>query len=229
MPFKKINIAIDGPSGVGKSTIAKEIANKFNYLFINTGSLYRTIAFFCQKNQISITSERKIIKHLPPNFLSLDFEGNVWLQNQNVSNLLRNDLISKNAAIIAQYPQIRKIVTEILQNFQKNHKGIIMEGRDTTYNVMPDADLKIFLWADAETRAKRRLKQNTFLNLETDFQEILKAIEHRDYLDMTRKTNPLKKTVDSIFLDTTNFTRDQIVSQISKLVFRKIGQFSLEI
>lgn len=224
MPFKKINIAIDGPSGVGKSSIAKKIALKFNYLFINTGSLYRAIAFFCQKKQISIRNEKKIIENLPRNSLSLDLEGNVWLEGQNVSTFLRDDSISKNAAVIAQFPLIRQIVTEILQNFQKNHKGIVMEGRDTTYNVMPNADLKIFLWADAQTRAERRCKQNAFLNLETDFPEILKSIEHRDYLDMNRKVNPLKKTIDSLFLDTTNFNEDQIVEQIVKLVFRKIEQ-----
>ncbi|AJC49646.1 (d)CMP kinase [Mesomycoplasma flocculare] len=224
MTFKKINIAIDGPSGVGKSSIAKKIAQKFNYLFINTGSLYRAIAFFCQKKQISVQNVQKILKNFMPNFLLLDLEGNVWLENQNVSSFLRDDLISKNAAVVAQYPQIRKIVTEILQDFQKKHKGIVMEGRDVTYNVMPNADLKIFLWADAETRAKRRCKQNAFLNLETDVQKILKSIEHRDYLDMNRKINPLKKTIDSVFLDTTNFKENQIVDQIIKLVLRKIGQ-----
>ncbi|MBG0730630.1 (d)CMP kinase [Mycoplasma sp. 'Moose RK'] len=218
MSLKKINIAIDGPSGVGKSSIAKKIALNFNYLYVNTGSLYRAIALFCLKHKISAKNERKIVQNLPSDALILDSSGNVWLENQDVSDFLRDDLISKNAAIIAQFPQVRAIVTKILQNFQKSNSGIIMEGRDTTYNIMPDANLKIFLWADATTRAKRRLKQNLSLNLETDFAIILKEIEHRDFLDMNRKTNPLQKTVDSVFIDSTNFSEDEIVAQIAKIV-----------
>ncbi|MCN0157740.1 (d)CMP kinase [Mesomycoplasma ovipneumoniae] len=224
MSFKKINIAIDGPSGVGKSSIAKQIALKFNYLFINTGALYRAVALFCQNHKINAEKESQVTKKWDPNFLSLDEIGDVWLENQNVTELLRDDLISKNAAIIAQYGKIRADITQLLHDFQRNNKGIVVEGRDTTYNIMPDADLKIFLWGDAQTRAKRRLKQNACLNLETNFPEVLKSIERRDYLDMSRKINPLKKTIDSIFIDTTNFNQEEIVEQISKLVLRKISQ-----
>ncbi|WP_069097784.1 (d)CMP kinase [Mesomycoplasma ovipneumoniae] len=224
MSFKKINIAIDGPSGVGKSSIAKQIALKFNYLFINTGALYRAVALFCQNHKISAEKESQVTKKWDPNVLLLDKNGDVWLENQNVTELLRDDLISKNAAIIAQYGKIRADITQLLHDFQRNNKGIVVEGRDTTYNIMPDADLKIFLWGDAQTRAKRRLKQNACLNLETNFPEVLKSIERRDYLDMSRKINPLKKTIDSVFIDTTNFNQDEIVEQISKLVLRKISQ-----
>ncbi|MHA0314889.1 (d)CMP kinase [Mesomycoplasma ovipneumoniae] len=224
MSFKKINIAIDGPSGVGKSSIAKQIALKFNYLFINTGALYRAVALFCQNHKINAEKESQVTKKWDPKVLLLDEKGDVWLENQNVTELLRDDLISKNAAIIAQYGKIRADITQLLHDFQRNNKGIVVEGRDTTYNIMPDADLKIFLWGDAQTRAKRRLKQNACLNLETNFPEVLKSIERRDYLDMSRKINPLKKTIDSIFIDTTNFSQDEIVEQISKLVLRKISQ-----
>ncbi|MXR43624.1 (d)CMP kinase [Mesomycoplasma hyorhinis] len=219
---KKINIAIDGPSGAGKSSIAQTIAKKYNYLFVNTGSLYRAIAYFCYKNEVKIDNEKSILKHWNNSLLQLLEDGSILLEKQKVDDELRLDIISKNASLIAKFPKIRELIVDILKDFQQNHKGIIMEGRDTTFVVMPQAELKIFLWADSNVRAKRRVEQNKELNLETNFQSILEEIEKRDQDDMNRKVNPLHKTEDSIFIDSTNLTFDQVVSQICKLVEQKL-------
>lgn len=219
---KKINIAIDGPSGAGKSSIAQTIAQKYNYLFVNTGSLYRAIAYFCYKNEVKIDSEKEILKHWSNSFLQLLEDGSILLEKQKIEDELRLDVISKNASQIAKFPKIREQVVDILKEFQQNHKGIIMEGRDTTFVVMPKAELKIFLWADSKIRAKRRVEQNKELNLETNFQTILEEIEKRDQNDMNRKVNPLHKTEDSIFIDSTNLNFDQVVNQICKLIEQKL-------
>ncbi|SYV90982.1 cytidylate kinase, partial [Mesomycoplasma hyorhinis] len=143
---KKINIAIDGPSGAGKSSIAQTIAKKYNYLFVNTGSLYRVIAYFCYKNEVKIDNEKSILKHWNNSLLQLLEDGSILLEKQKVDDELRLDIISKNASLIAKFPKIRELIVDILKDFQQNYKGIIMEGRDTTFVVMPQAELKIFLW-----------------------------------------------------------------------------------
>lgn len=220
---KKINIAIDGPSGAGKSTIAKTIANKFNYLFINTGSLYRAIAYYLNSQKINLYNEGLVCSKWSNNKLDLKISGEILIEGVNVTPFLRDDSISQKSSIIAKYSKIRSDINEILKNFQTLNKGVIMEGRDTTYNIMPNAELKIFLWADSKTRAMRRVKQNEELSLETNFETVWKELEKRDYNDTHRKLDPLQKTEDSIFIDSTHLNFDQVVEQISKLINAKLS------
>ncbi|CAT04922.1 cytidylate kinase [Mesomycoplasma conjunctivae] len=221
---KKINIAIDGPSGAGKSTIAKIIADKYGYIFVNTGSLYRAITYYFLSQKINVHDEKLVSKSWDNSKLVLLENGDVILEGNNITKLLRKDEISQKSAIIAKYNNIRNSVTQILHDFQTKHKGVIMEGRDTTYVLMPNAELKIFLWADSEVRAQRRVKQNLELNLETNFNLVLKDIEKRDFIDSNRKINPLQKTFDSIFLDSTVLSQEEVIQQISKLIESKIGK-----
>lgn len=220
---KKINIAIDGPSGAGKSTIAKTIANKFNYLFINTGSLYRAIAYYLNSHKINLHNEHLVCSKWSNSKLDLKMNGDIFIEGVNVTSFLRDDIISQKSSIIAKYSKIRNDINEILKNFQTINKGVIMEGRDTTYNIMPNAELKIFLWADSRTRALRRVKQNGELNLETNLDKVWKEIEKRDYNDTHRQLDPLQKTEDSIFIDSTHLNFDQVVEQISKLINAKLN------
>ncbi|MBN3534424.1 (d)CMP kinase [Mycoplasma procyoni] len=221
--MKKINIAIDGPSGVGKSTVAEILAKKYSLNFINTGSFYRAIALYFYKrygkeNYDSIADEQFVLSHWNIEHISLDKEGNVLLDNENVARDLRKDEISWGASLIARYKEIRVQVVKFLQNYSKTHKGVIMDGRDTTFVVLPHAELKIFLWADPAVRAQRRVKQNEELGFECNFEKILEEIELRDQQDMNRAVDPLHQTEDAIRVDTSFKTVEEVVAEISELV-----------
>lgn len=220
--FKKINIAIDGPSGVGKSTIANMLAKKLNYLFVNTGSLYRAFAYFLNSQNIDIYNQDLVEQTFVEGIIELDTNGDVYVQNQKMENELRSDLISKNTSVIAKYKKVRENVVKILQDFAKNNSGIIMDGRDTTFVVMPNAELKIFLWADAQVRAQRRMLQNQKLGYDIDYNTILEEIKKRDYIDMNREINPLHKTEDAILVDSTSLDIQQVFETILNLVKSKV-------
>lgn len=219
---KKINIAIDGPSGVGKSTIASMLANELKYLFVNTGSVYRAFAYYLYLKKIDIYNQTLVEKSFVEGIIKLDPNGDVFVQNQKLDHELRSDLISKNTSIIAKYKKVRANVVQILQKFASNNKGIIMDGRDTTFVVMPNAELKIFLWADAEVRAQRRVLQNQKLGYDIDYNTILEEIKKRDYIDMNREINPLHKTEDAILVDSTSLNVQQVFETILNLVKSKV-------
>ncbi|MGY6171779.1 (d)CMP kinase [Candidatus Mycoplasma pogonae] len=216
--MKKINIAIDGPSGAGKSSVAKKIAKALDYYFVNTGSLYRAIAWWVLENQLDLKNEHAIEKLVLETKLEFDINDHFFINGQNVTDFLRNDTVALASSTISQYQNIRKKVVQILKKFTENNKGIIMDGRDTTFVVMPEAELKIFLWAAPEIRAMRRVKQNQLLNLEQDYDVVLSEIKHRDFQDMNRKINPLHKTDDAYLVDSTNLSEEEVFKEIIKLV-----------
>ncbi|WP_436358481.1 (d)CMP kinase [Mycoplasma sp. 480] len=226
--MKKINIAIDGPSGVGKSSVSELLAKKYDLKFINSGSFYRAISLYFlnklgENNFSQISNEKFVLENWNIDKLHLDQKGNLYLENKLInSNDLRQDVISWGASNIARYKEIRKQIVKFLQDYSSKEKGVIMDGRDTTFVILPNAELKIFLWASAEVRALRRMKQNKEMGFETDFEKLKKEIEDRDFQDMNRENDPLHKAEDAILIDSSKLTLEEVVEEISKLVEQRM-------
>ncbi|CAM9104787.1 (d)CMP kinase [Mycoplasma marinum] len=218
--MNKKNIAIDGPAGSGKSTIAKIIAKKLGYTYINTGLMYRAIAYFSIKNNIDLSDEKAISKSFVSGMIELLPNEEVKLNGVRLSKELREDEISLGASTVAKYESIRKIcVSE--QQLMAKAKGVVMDGRDITSIVLPDAEVKVFMWASPEERANRRVLQNKELGYSTNFDKILNEINKRDYQDMNREVGPLIQTDDSIRLDTTDMSISEVVEKIIEITRSK--------
>ncbi|MCP4336719.1 MAG: (d)CMP kinase [Mycoplasma sp.] len=213
----KKNIAIDGPAGSGKSTIAKLVANKLGYTYISTGLMYRAISYNALKNNIDLKNEKKVIESFVPNMIKLLPNDVVELNGKNLKEELRTNEISKGASIISKYKKIRTLAVKEQQEISKE-KGFVMDGRDITSVVLPNAEVKIFMWASPEERAKRRLMQNIKLGFSQEYEKILKEINERDEKDMTRENGPLIKVKEAINIDTTKMTIDEVVQKIMDLV-----------
>jgi cytidylate kinase len=220
--MRKINIAIDGPSGVGKSTIAKTISEKLDYLFINTGLMYRSISYFCIENKIDIHNEREVVKHLNQINLNLLPQEQITLNNVNITKHLREEEISISASTIASYKEVRKFCVLKQQKYTIN-KGVIMEGRDIGSVVIPDAELKIFLNANLSIRSQRRIKQLQTVNIECDEKTVMENILKRDEFDANRTNDPLKKMSDAIEIDTSNIEITEVVNKIIELAMERIN------
>ncbi|UUD37204.1 cytidylate kinase [Mycoplasmopsis californica] len=216
----KINIAIDGPSGVGKSTISKHISENLGYNFINSGSVYRAVALYLYLKKIDYKNQELVIQNLPNIKIELE-KDRVFLNGKEVENQLREQHISQIASVSSSYPKVREFVVRLIQNIVKNKKGYIMDGRDTTFRLMPNAELKIFLWADASERAKRRLLQDKEMGFVSNYDEVLKNIIARDEQDMNREVDPLHQTKDAIKIDCTNLNKAQVIEVITELVRSK--------
>ena len=212
--MNNIIVAIDGPAGSGKSTIAKIIAKKFNFTYIDTGAMYRMITLYLLENNIDFDDLKEIEKVL--NTVNLDMQGDkFYLNNVDVTTKIREKRINENVSKVASI----KIVRDNLVNLQRkisNNKNVILDGRDIGTVVFPNAKVKIFLVATAEERARRRY--NEFLEKKTEitYEEVLKSIKERDHIDSTRDESPFVKADDAIELDSTNLTIDDVVNFISK-------------
>ncbi len=212
--MNNIIVAIDGPAGSGKSTIAKIIAKKFNFTYIDTGAMYRMITLYLLENNIDFDDLKEIEKVL--NTVNLDMQGDkFYLNNVDVTTKIREKRINENVSKVASI----KIVRDNLVNLQRkisNNKNVILDGRDVGTVIFPNAQVKIFLIASPEERARRRY--NEFLEEKTEitYDEVLKSIKERDHIDSTRDESPLKKADDAIELDSTSLTIDDVVNFISK-------------
>ncbi|MGL5357774.1 MAG: (d)CMP kinase [Metamycoplasmataceae bacterium] len=216
----KINIAIDGPSGVGKSSLSKDLAKKFNLVFLNTGMMYRAIAFFYLKIENNINEEfiSKSINNLKIDVLSDD---EILVNGKNHSSELWNDEISIAASNLAKYKSVRNYCLILQQDIAKNG-GYILEGRDIGTVILPNADLKFFLIADSVARANRRIKQMKEKNIIFNEQETIDNILKRDFEDENRKLNPLVPASDAIVIDTTDLTFDQVKEKMIKEIEKKL-------
>ncbi|VEU75425.1 cytidylate kinase [Mycoplasmopsis maculosa] len=212
--MKRINIAIDGPSGAGKSTVSKEIARKLGYTFINSGSVYRALALNAVRLGVDLDDQEAVFNSLDKSDIFINSNEEVFLHQENVSVEIREDLISKAASKIAQYDGVRQWVVKFIRHITVKDKGYIMDGRDTTFRLMPNAELKIFLNADPKERAMRRYKQNLEQGFESEYEIILKEVIARDYQDTHRSTDPLHKVEDAIEIDCTNMTFEEVVDYI---------------
>ena len=201
-----MKIAIDGPAGVGKSTIAKLLAKKFNLIYINTGAMYRGLAYFLLKDpNLNIDS------------IKMEFKGSRLIINgEDVSDKIFNEKIDKMSSKVSKDFKVRKVLTQIQKSMVENYGRIVMEGRDIGTVVMPNANYKFFLTASVDARAKRRFEQEKNKGIKNlDLQEIKRAIIQRDHDDTTRKNAPLKKANDAIEIDTTNLSIQEVIDKIS--------------
>lgn len=217
-------IAIDGPSGAGKSTIAKNIAKKLGYIYVDTGALYRSIALYLISNNINIENRDDIINSLPNINITINFidnEQRVYLNLIDVTNKIRTPEISIATAKISSIPCVRDFLLKIQNDISKS-SNIIMDGRDIGTVVLPNADIKIFLTATVEERAKRRYNQLIKHNIDTTYEEVLEDIKLRDNFDYNRKVSPLKQAEDSIFVETTGNELKTSIEIITKIIKERI-------
>ncbi len=216
--MKKINIAIDGPSAAGKSTISKKLANELNYIHLDTGAMYRCAAFKAIKNNIALDDEEALCEMLDETNIRLTVDGLVYLDDEDVSLLIREDEISKAASDVSKINGVRTKLVSLQQDMAKD-KGIIMDGRDIGTVVLKDAELKIYLTASCEARALRRYNQNKENGiLSNDYETILQDIKDRDYQDMHREHSPLRKADDAIEIDSSDLSIEEVVQKALELV-----------
>ena len=226
----KITIAIDGFSSCGKSTLAKALASKLDYIFIDSGAMYRGISLYCIQNDLiqdGIIDEEKLIQQLPS--IELHFEINpenqkpeLILNGVNVENQIRKIEVASIVSYVAKIKEVRhKLVAE--QRKIGISGGIIMDGRDIGSVVFPDAELKLFVTADPETRAQRRFSELIAKNENVTIEQISLNLEERDRIDSTRKESPLRQAKDAILLDNSNLTQEEQLEIVYHLAMEKIG------
>lgn len=210
-----INIAVDGPAGAGKSSIAKAVAAEIGFIYVDTGALYRSIALFALENKLE---NEELIKSLDKINISLEYiekTQHVILNGRDVSDLIRTPEVSMNASKVSAIPEVRDFLFG-LQKKIASENNIIMDGRDIGTVVLPNADLKVFLTATAEERANRRFKEMT--DKTVTYEQVLEDIKQRDYNDMNRKTAPLKQAEDAVLLDTTGMTVDESKEKLKAMI-----------
>lgn len=220
-----INIALDGPSGAGKSTIAKAVAKKLGYIYIDTGALYRSIALYVLNKGIDVKSSEEVIALLPEINIELkhiDETQHVFLNNEDVSDKIRTPEVSMGASAVSAIPEVRDFLFNLQRDIAKNN-NIIMDGRDIGTVVLPNADVKIFLTASAEERAKRRHAELIEKGSNVTYDEVLKDIIERDYNDSHREVAPLKQADDAILIDTSELTLEQSIEKIYSTINEKIN------
>ena len=221
--MKNINIAIDGPAGAGKSTIAKMVSAKLGYIYVDTGALYRTIALFITENKIADEDIEKALENADVSLKFIDGTQRVFLGDRDVSDLIRTPEISMAASRTSAIPAVRKYLFGTQQKIAAEN-NVIMDGRDIGTVVLPNADVKIFLTASAEERANRRFKELSEKPNCPCYEEILSDIIERDHQDMTREVSPLKQAEDAVLVDTTELDLEQSADAIVKIINEKTGE-----
>ncbi|MFV0551849.1 MAG: (d)CMP kinase [Anaerorhabdus sp.] len=216
-----INIAIDGPSAAGKSTIAKALAKKYQYVHLDSGAMYRCVAYKAKLEGIAIDDEQKIISMIENTVIELKPDGSIYLDGKQVNLEIRTNEMSMGASNVSKLPLVREELVRRQQEMAKS-KGVIMDGRDIGTVVLKDAEVKIFLTASAKARAERRYKENLEKGVESDLEVLTKEIEARDYQDSHRKHSPLKKADDAIEVDSSNLSIEEVVSKIEEIISKKI-------
>ena len=220
--MKNINIAIDGPAGAGKSTIAKMVSKKLGYIYVDTGALYRTIAIFITENNIPDEEIETALEKADVSLRFIDGAQRVFLGDRDVSDLIRTPEISMAASRTSAIPAVRKYLFGTQQKIAAEN-NVIMDGRDIGTVVLPNADVKIFLTASAEERANRRFKELSEKPNCPCYEEILSDIIERDRQDMTREVSPLKQAEDAVLVDTTELDLEQSAEAIVKIITEKTG------
>ncbi len=212
----KISIAIDGPAGAGKSTIAKLIGEKYNLMYINTGSMYRAVTLFAMRNSIEPNQVGDLCELIDT--LKMYFNNdNLFVNDIDVTDELRSIEVTNNVSKYASILEVRQKLVEMQQEIAKNY-NVIMDGRDIGTVVLKNATLKIFLTARAEERAQRRYDELIAKNVKVDYNNILEDIKKRDYIDSNREVDPLRKAEDAIEIDTSTISISEVVDAISKYI-----------
>lgn len=219
------SIAIDGPAGSGKSTIAKKLAKDLEFTYVDTGAMYRAIAIWALENTPDINDEENISSHIDEVDIELDYkdgEQQVILNGENVTGRLRLESTGKAASAISKQRRVREKLVDIQQKTAKE-QSVIMDGRDIGTKVLPKAFLKIFMTASPEVRAKRRFDELMIKGENCDYEEILRGVKERDHADETRAVSPLRPAEDAVILDTSDMTERQVMEKIRELFEEKKG------
>ncbi len=218
-----ISIAIDGPAGAGKSTVAKLVARRLKFLYVDTGAMYRAISLIAVKAGCSVSDETELLSEVKRHQVRFDKNSDglldVFINSNNVTHELRGPEVSDIVSQVAVHKGIRALLTEWQRGFATRY-SVVMDGRDIGTIVLPNANLKIFLTADLKERAKRRAAELTRKGYNVSLEEIMQAMAIRDERDASRDVAPLKKADDAISIDSTNKTVDEIVNEILVLVER---------
>ena len=218
-----INVAIDGPVGAGKSTIARECAKRIGFIYVDTGALYRTVGLFCKRNGVEISQENSdnIEKAITADLkLEIKLENGtqlVFMNGENVSEEIRLPEMSMAASAVSAIPCVRRFLLETQRKVAREN-NVIMDGRDIGTVILPDAKVKIFLTAKAEIRAKRRFDELVAKGMDVKFEDVLNDLNTRDYNDSHRAEAPLKQADDAVLLDTSEFDFEQSVQAVIKLI-----------
>ncbi len=213
---KFVSIAIDGPSASGKSTVAKILASKVNFTYIDTGAMYRAFTLAVIKNGLNPKNEKESETLIGKIDISFDVNNKICLNNEDVSKEIRENEVADNVSYIASYKNIRLFLVDLQRKIAKG-RNVVMDGRDIGTYVLQDAQLKIFLVADVNERGKRRYLENQSKNIESSLDESLANIKKRDYIDSHRDFCPLTPASDSINIDSTKLTAEEVSEEILKL------------
>ncbi len=214
--MSKINIAIDGPAGAGKSTIARLVAKKLDYIYVDTGAMYRAMALHCIRAGLKAEKKEQIEECCGTCSVDIEYvngEQNVLLNGENVGAYIRTEEVSQMTSAISVYPKVREKLLDLQRNVAKNN-CVIMDGRDIGSFVLPNADLKIYLTASVQTRANRRYLEQTEKGLDVKLEDIEKEIEERDYRDMHREIAPLVVADTAVVVDSSDMTIEQVTEKI---------------
>lgn len=213
-------IAIDGPAGSGKGTVTELLAKDLNFTKIDTGAMYRAITWEVIQKKVSLENIEKIKEILCDSKIEFQKES-VFLNQREITNEIRTKEVSNLVSQVSHIPEVRNAMVELQRKMGKN-ANVIMEGRDIGTNVFPNAEVKIYLDASPEERARRRYEQNLEKGISTTYEEVLENVKFRDYNDKTSNVGPLKIAEDAVIVDSTNLTIEEVVETIKKIVEKKV-------
>lgn len=217
---KRISIAIDGPAAAGKSTVAKVVAKKLSYVYIDTGAMYRTITYAALEQKVDIENEEQlmeVVKNVKIEFQQGENTQLVFLNGQDVSEVIRTPEVTNRVSIVAKHRLVREEMVRRQQELAEKG-GVVMDGRDIGTHVLPDAEVKIFMLASVEERAERRHLENLNKGFDSNLEQLKEEIAQRDKLDSEREVSPLKKADDALELDTTSLSIEEVVQKIMGIV-----------
>jgi cytidylate kinase len=213
------NIAVDGPAGAGKSTIAKAVAKKEKLIYVDTGAMYRAMALFMLRQAVDLQNREEIIEKCREAHITIGYDGDiqvVYLNGENVNGLLRTEETGNAASVVSSIPEVREKLLELQRSLAAGN-DCIMDGRDIGTCVLPGAQLKIYLTADSLVRARRRFDELAARGEVCDLEKIRADIEERDYRDMHREVSPLKRAEDAVTVDTSKMTADEVIAEVVRL------------
>lgn len=220
------NIAIDGPAGAGKSTIAKRVAKELSFIYVDTGAMYRAMALYLIKNQVHGEKPEEIAAVCQGAEISIEYQNGeqiVLLNGENVNAYLRTEEVGNMASVSSANPSVRAKLLELQQGLAKK-QSVVMDGRDIGTTILPNADVKIYLTASSATRAKRRFLELQEKGETCDLEEIRKDIEERDERDMNREVSPLRKAEDAVLVDSSEMTIEEVVKTILQAYHSKVAK-----